>query len=89
MVGSALFRWMDRALLRDDDSFIRKVGELIQLSRKLKSQPVHEDAKDFPQSEFRNPQSISCLDENRLSRTPRFRVRLRAADTGAARRGDQ
>jgi len=29
MVGSALFRWMDRALLRDDDPFIRKVGELI------------------------------------------------------------
>jgi hypothetical protein len=61
MVGSALFRWMDRALLRDDDPFIRKVGELIQLSRKLKAQRVHEDAEDFPQSEFRNPQSVQFV----------------------------
>ena len=36
---------------------IRKVGELIRLSRKIKTRRVREDAHGYPQSGFRNPQS--------------------------------
>jgi hypothetical protein len=34
---------------------IRKVSELIRLSRKIKAQRVREDVPTYPQSAFRNP----------------------------------
>ena len=34
---------------------IRKVGELIRLSRKVKAQRVREGESSYPQSAFRNP----------------------------------
>jgi hypothetical protein len=34
---------------------IRKVGELIRLSRKVKVQRVREDSSSYPQSGLRNP----------------------------------
>ncbi len=37
---------------------IRKVGELIRLSRKIKGQRIREDAGNFPQSAFGDSQSI-------------------------------
>jgi hypothetical protein len=36
---------------------IRKVGELIRLSRKVKAHRVRETAEDYPRSGFRNPKS--------------------------------
>jgi SOS response regulatory protein OraA/RecX len=43
---------------------ICKVGELIQLSRKIKAQRDREDARNYPQSGFRNPQSSELLSKN-------------------------
>jgi len=34
---------------------IRKVGELIRLSRKVKAQRVRQDVPNYPRSAFRNP----------------------------------
>jgi hypothetical protein len=47
---------MRRVLARESfEEKIRKVAELIRLSRKVKAQRVREDASDYPQSAFRNP----------------------------------
>jgi len=35
---------------------IRKVAELIRLSRKVKADRLGEDSQNYPQSEIRNPQ---------------------------------
>jgi len=43
---------------------IRRVGELIQLSRKIKAQRDREDARNYPQSGFRTPQSPELLSKN-------------------------
>jgi hypothetical protein len=38
---------------------IRKVAELLRLSRHVKTQSVREEAQNYPQSGFRNPQFSS------------------------------
>jgi hypothetical protein len=39
---------------------IRKVSELIQLSRKMKAQRARENGRNYPQSGSRYPQSIAA-----------------------------
>jgi hypothetical protein len=43
---------------------IRKVSELIRLSRKVKAQGVREDAQSYPQSGFQYPESIELPPKN-------------------------
>ncbi len=47
---------MRRELARQPfEEKIRKVGELIRLSRNVKATPGREDALNYPRSEFRRP----------------------------------
>jgi hypothetical protein len=47
---------MRRQLARQPfEQKIRKVAELIRLSRKLKGERVREEASDYPKSGFRDP----------------------------------
>jgi hypothetical protein len=43
---------------------IRKVGELIRLTRNVKAHGVSPDPQGSPQSAFRNPQSIGLPPKN-------------------------
>jgi hypothetical protein len=43
---------------------IRKVGQLIRLSRKIKAQRIREDAEDYSQSAFGDSQSVELPSKN-------------------------